>query len=213
MLWLCLFPSFLGNCEDGTAWALYAQTSTGQQMAQGTQCQDCYEMWKVAFQYLDWDALASTSKTDKDLKALVSKAKSVRSGNRIPNSLLKGLPQFEVPTDSGDTEMVYALKDETAQERKAKIRKTFAHAATENGKKIGHGEFLEEESAGHISLQSWDDFFEQKLLPRQAGDGQEDGDDADDGGEHDEEDIMLVGPAAVAHRETPVVTPQARMQP
>eukprot|EP00971_Amphidinium_carterae_P291985 5796253-Amphidinium_carterae.5 len=159
--------------------------------------------------------------------------RKVAKVNRIPRGMLKALPAFEVPTETGGTEVVYAFKDEDAQERKAKIKvisstslshwdmtkqnalyssqgqETYAHAATENGKKLGYWGFLEKESAGHISLQSWNDFLEQKLMSKHVGDDQFDG-DADDGADLDEEDLLLVGPAAELQLEKPFITPPSK---
>eukprot|EP00971_Amphidinium_carterae_P167125 3311589-Amphidinium_carterae.4 len=65
-----------------TPWALYCQPAGGgSKQAQGTQCQECYELWQQGFKHLKWFDLISQSQHDQQLSSVLNQARSVKAGH------------------------------------------------------------------------------------------------------------------------------------
>ena len=75
--------------QDGTPWALYAMADDGQKLPQSDQCQDCYELWRQGFGYLDWATLCKTHEQSLEFATVVAKARAVKHGQ----AKVEGHPQ------------------------------------------------------------------------------------------------------------------------
>eukprot|EP00971_Amphidinium_carterae_P094936 1878449-Amphidinium_carterae.1 len=142
--------------------------------------------------------------------------------SRIPRASLKCLPSVNILADDGKTsECVYLFHDEAAPYRKAKLKtvcgtvlQNFAmetkdglysgqgenihgHVAGKLGEETGHLRFMDREAQGHVSLTSWEDWLQKKLVRGDGADDTRDGEEEEED-EKPEQHLVLVGPAAAA---------------